>query len=725
MKYGKEFQQLLNESDFPEEWKSSAIEYRQLKKVIKDVVAELTSMGLSPDVLHKLLITEDTDGKSLLALHTPVVSDGGGDGGLTGEEGRAGEEDVIEFEFESEEGSPVVLRSGSVDLPPPPHHQPVEVIVHPVTEQQNLDDDEQSVESLHPHHHRRFRLRLLSETSQTPKEDGTSVRPLSVTDIISAQEHTSNLSLEDVHHRGRGSELSARVHGKRKVVKKAVSDGHGGVKAEYVLIGDPQHPIPQLRLHLDTSISPSRSHSHSPSPAPSSFESETEPETETETETEDENGGEEAFDLAMKTPRAFNKVRNPSLPSSPHLSRIKGAQSPIWAIASTGVSEGMSDFSIGEAAVAEIPSPLPDPPSPDLSAMFEPASALTTEREFIIPLASDLAFFSLLTTALTSLSLFHARQQTLFQQSVERLCAMISKSISPQGSSLEVLPTPLTPSGSDMSDTVPRLHASTSAKASKKDLYAWREIFSLWIESQIFESTAERDRGERTIEQAESRLQKFAAEVVKRRLGDRRTMKGKKVREAWEEFLRLNMLLLDLKRFQTANIKAAQKILKKHDKRTALTASTGFQSFVRSTLTAHSQIDKDGHISTWTFYNTSLPHVLLSSLTSTLLPILPSLDDYACLICTSIAFKPIRLECGHLFCVRCLVKMQKAGKGECPLCRKDVVLLADKSSLDLTIMHFMKQWFPKEVKEKQKENDAEVVNERALETGLDTRCAIM
>lgn len=66
--------------------------------------------------------------------------------------------------------------------------------------------------------------------------------------------------------------------------------------------------------------------------------------------------------------------------------------------------------------------------------------------------------------------------------------------------------------------------------------------------------------------------------------------------------------------------------------------------------------------------------------------ILPSLDDYACLICTSIAFKPIRLACGHLFCVRCLVKMQRAGKGECPLCRSQVVLLANKDSLDLQLM---------------------------------------
>ena len=85
MKYGKEFQQILADPSFPEDWKSSAIEYRrvssiilpawsiclkslegyraevrvQLKKLIKDVVAELSGMGLSPNVLHKLLVTEE------------------------------------------------------------------------------------------------------------------------------------------------------------------------------------------------------------------------------------------------------------------------------------------------------------------------------------------------------------------------------------------------------------------------------------------------------------------------------------------------------------------------------------------------------------------------------------------------------------------------------------------------------------------------------------------
>ncbi|XAO25906.1 hypothetical protein I312_104739 [Cryptococcus bacillisporus CA1280] len=666
MKYGKEFQQLLDSSYFPEEWKSSAIEYRQLKKVIKDVVAELTSMGLSPDILNKLLVVDD---------HSLILD------GRDSNSRETSEDELIEFEFESQEGSPSVFRYGHIPL----HHQPQEVLVDPVLE----DSGYPGTDNLHPHPHK-FRLRLLSETSQA-------TGPCSVKDLITAQSPSQCASS---YQDGRLSERrgSEGSHRSRRVVKRAVGIGHGGIKAEYVVTGAPDHPVPQIRLHLSAPTS----HLPSPSPSPSFAESE----IGTDTETEDEDP---PVDLASRTPRPFDRLY--MLPASPSLNRVSAAKSPIWAIASTGDPDELSDLSLGEAAFEE-----EEEESIPITRSLEISEQIPhLEREFIIPLSSDFTFFSLLTTALTSLSSFHARQQILFQQSVEKLCGMISTSISPQAS-IEIIPTPFTPSN----EMTPSIHLS---KPSRKDLYAWREIFTLWIEAQIFESIAERDRGERTVEEAELRLQQFAKQVVKRGLGDRRTMKGKKVREAWEEFLRLNVLLLDLKKFQTANIKAARKILKKHDKRTALTASTGFQAFVRSTLSAPT--DKDGNISTWVFYNTSLPHVLLASLTSTLLPILPSLDDYACLICTSIAFKPIRLACGHFFCVRCLVKMQKAGKGECPLCRSDVILLADKTCLDLTVMNFMKEWFPKEVKAKQKENDEEIVKEQAQATGMDTRCCIM
>ncbi|WVF67671.1 hypothetical protein IAT40_002430 [Kwoniella sp. CBS 6097] len=790
MKYGKEFQQILEGSSFPPDWKESAIEYRQLKKLIKNVVSELTAMGLSPDVLHRLLVTEDG------TAHLPTASIDNQDQvestNSLGDSKTADEGEVLEFEFESSpENSPPDLRPDSAGTastnalagPSRPHsHEPLEVVLDPIpnspprpaTRQDSAESDE--IISPHPQHHRKFRLRLLSETSQANVTATEPIRPMNVMQFLEARE-----AAKSPPPKVETPDEKVQEHRGRRVVRKAVMDGHGGVKAEYVLTGDPNNPKPQLRLHLSTSRSPSQStdshQSTSPSPSPSPSRSDSQAETDTEDEVSDSEIPLSASVTA--TPRAFDSKRfkSPMLPSSPTLNRMRTALSPIWAIASgRDLKDGMGDLALDspttptrltpngpvtpkasyfpaippDTAINSAASPTPNPDITSSSANTEDIPEISTssapdtgshEREFIIPLSSDLAFFHLLTSALTSLSTFHERQQTLFRDNVENLCTLISNSISPS-SAPEVIPIPLTPSVDRSSDsraannTISRIH-QPNTKASKKDLYAWREIFTLWVEAEIFESNSERDRGERTVEAAEARLQKFANEVVKRGLGDRRTLRGKKSRKSWEEFLRLNVLLLDLKRFQVANINAARKILKKHDKRTALTASAGFPSFVRSTLSAH--VDKDGNVSTWTFYNTSLPHVLLASLTDTLLPILPSLDDYACLICTSIAFKPIRLGCGHLFCVRCLVKMQRAGKEKCPLCRSKVILLADKDSLDLTVMNFMKEWFPKEVKAKQRENDDELVIEHSharprqsiqarsssRDEGPDKKCVIM
>lgn len=77
----------------------------------------------------------------------------------------------------------------------------------------------------------------------------------------------------------------------------------------------------------------------------------------------------------------------------------------------------------------------------------------------------------------------------------------------------------------------------------------WREIFQLWVQAEIFESTRERDRGERQVEEVERRLEGFVREVDKRGLGDgRKGRLGKKGRDAWQRFLKLNVQLLDLKK---------------------------------------------------------------------------------------------------------------------------------------------------------------------------------
>lgn len=40
-------------------------------------------------------------------------------------------------------------------------------------------------------------------------------------------------------------------------------------------------------------------------------------------------------------------------------------------------------------------------------------------------------------------------------------------------------------------------------------------------------------------------------------------------------------------------------------------------------------------------------------------------------------------------------------------------------------MNFMKEWFPREVKDKQKENSAEIAKETLEDAGLDVKCVVM
>ncbi|KAG8762850.1 hypothetical protein FRC12_008814 [Ceratobasidium sp. 428] len=306
-------------------------------------------------------------------------------------------------------------------------------------------------------------------------------------------------------------------------------------------------------------------------------------------------------------------------------------------------------------------------------------------QEVIIPLMADTAFHRLLADALSTLASLQTRTQTQLSDQIVALADTIASCSGPP------------------------------SRSRKSDLYAWREIFQLWVECQIYRGGAtERERatgegGIRSVGEAEKRLGMFASEVVKRGLGDRRTLKSTRSREALETFLNLNVHILDLKKFQLANAEAARKILKKHQKRTALPSATSLSVLPISRSGAG-----------------DLPQMLITTLTETLLPILPSLDDYSCLICTSIAFKPIRLSCGHLFCVRCLVKMQKRGQAECPLCRTPCVLLANRENLDIGLMNFMKEWFPVETKEKAKSNERESAEEQLVEMGISPAgCTIM
>ncbi|CAL1710707.1 unnamed protein product [Somion occarium] len=344
-------------------------------------------------------------------------------------------------------------------------------------------------------------------------------------------------------------------------------------------------------------------------------------------------------------------------------------------------------------------------------------SESTEPREVVIPLASDSAFFQALMDAHSALSTRLADLGDEFTKNLDVLARDISSSAKPMSESSSFQPYSHDANPGTVTVRAPNILTSSFTRS---DLYAWREVFELYIDAEVFESQSEESRGERAIEDAEARLAKFMVQLADRGFADGSRLKLQRSQHAMKKFLELNASILNLFKFQYATTEAIRKILKKHAKRTALPTAPVLPSpFI---LTVGEQ--STALIRSRTSSNTSLATMLVQAIGQTLLPIVPHIDDYACVICTNIAFKPIRLRCGHLFCVRCLVKMQKRGQGNCPMCRSPTVLVADRSNVDWALLNFMKDWFPIESRKKLRQNEKEVAQEEMEELGLDVSCII-
>lgn len=246
-----------------------------------------------------------------------------------------------------------------------------------------------------------------------------------------------------------------------------------------------------------------------------------------------------------------------------------------------------------------------------------------------VPLTADSEFFQILRQKLTSLDEL---------QEVER--ARLQEQITQLGKDLRAL-------------------KASKSKQSKKEIEAWRKIFELYSEAEVFLSSHEADAGPRDATHAQKQYQSFSQslstqqqEVVKL---------GTEANVALARFLNINVNLLRLIKFQEINKTALTKIMKKFDKRTALRA----QSAVSKSLTKSPFMVQD------------LAQATCFTISEEILTIIPQLNDYLCPICFSISFKPVRLRCDHIFCIRCMIVMQRAGKDHCPLCREEVVLEAD------------------------------------------------
>ncbi|EQK98865.1 RING-14 protein [Ophiocordyceps sinensis CO18] len=230
---------------------------------------------------------------------------------------------------------------------------------------------------------------------------------------------------------------------------------------------------------------------------------------------------------------------------------------------------------------------------------------------------------------------------------------------------------------------------SQPSRFSKSDLARWRHIFELYLDAEVFFATHERDHGARSTQKALKQLQWFQGEVEKRCLAKEFKLRESKM--AFARFLNLNLGLLKTLQFQELNKLAVFKILKKFDKRTSLGVSQTFPVAIQSEGLLSRDIAKD----------------ICAQMSQELVSIVPQLSDYLCPVCFSVAYRPVRLDCQHVFCIRCVVKIQRRQERRCPLCRADVVMSASADNLDHKLKKYMKRYFSKEVKDKQRANEIE------------------
>ncbi|KAK9245923.1 SPX domain-containing protein [Lipomyces tetrasporus] len=256
-----------------------------------------------------------------------------------------------------------------------------------------------------------------------------------------------------------------------------------------------------------------------------------------------------------------------------------------------------------------------------------------------------------------------------------------------------------------VSDIARRLPHVVSPVHKKNDLYVWREIFRLYIDAGVFFSSLEQDHGERNVEKAKQQLTWFTDQIDRMDLVSR--FKSPESKVLLESFWKLNLSLLQSAQFQELNQTATTKILKKFDKQTALTAREVFPEFYFNNPSRP--------------VSASVAKSVCFTMANQLLTLVPQLDDYVCPVCYLIAFKPVRLDCGHVFCIRCLVKLQRQQKDSCPICRQNVVVQANGRNIDTALYNQLRLYFPKETKAKQAENDREVAREQFH---LEDQCVI-
>lgn len=269
-------------------------------------------------------------------------------------------------------------------------------------------------------------------------------------------------------------------------------------------------------------------------------------------------------------------------------------------------------------------------------------------RTVEVPLTSDSEFFTKLSSELSGLEAWQEKEEKRMHDEIEELGKQVARLTDPD------------------------------RKANRKVLAVWRQIFQLYLESDIFFGTTEVDHASHDADKAAQKFQKFAVAIAEQGLVDK--LKKPESLRALNTFMHINREILQGLRFGEINRTAMMKILKKFDKQTALGVKSAFPR----------QLE-------YPEFSQHLAKAVCAEVNTQILSSIPQLDDHSCPMCMEIKWRPVRLRCQHVFCIRCLIVMQTNKQHNCPLCREMTVIDANSDNLDLELADFLKKWFPDEV----------------------------
>lgn len=185
--------------------------------------------------------------------------------------------------------------------------------------------------------------------------------------------------------------------------------------------------------------------------------------------------------------------------------------------------------------------------------------------------------------------------------------------------------------GSALTDVIDPVKKSGAAgTANQADLDAWRALLRLYVDTPIFYSAQERTRGARNFAQAKAGMMAFDNHRLQMKL----PFKTRAAKVALEQFLKLNLSILQTMYFQEINDRAMYKITKKFDKRTHLRLPATMRQENR--------------------FANAIARDVYAEISTKLVPLVPQLDQWECPVCYSVAWRPIRLGCCQaVFCIRC------------------------------------------------------------------------